>query len=80
MILGGKFGSDFFRRFRNLQRLQKRTHERGLVFRRTVAGGNDAAELEEPFGMLVAAVFFGAVNDRGDDSVAGVTDLGESVG
>jgi hypothetical protein len=79
MILGGKFGGEFFGRFRNLQMVQKRTQERGLVFRRIVPGGTDAAELEEPFGVLVAAVFYGALNDRGDASVAVVTDLGESV-
>jgi len=45
-----------------------------------VAGGDDAAEFEEPFGALVAAVFLGALNDGGDESVAGLADLGESVG
>jgi hypothetical protein len=45
-----------------------------------VAGGDDAAELEEPLGALVAAVFLGAINDGGDESVAGVADLGEGVG
>ena len=44
------------------------------------AGGHDAAELEEPFGALVAAVFLGTLNDGGDKPVAGFADLGESVG